>query len=171
MKTASIYDFSLEDGEDDLAALRSNPEIVLQTSDVPEVVLTAEQLVHEKVSDLCSVDESEEEEEEQSVIVNEEDEKIMIENSVSSSTEKAAESEITTLEMIQNESVTPSRSEKETHSETHSETNDETHSETPERPASCRWMENDESVCCMCCGKRFGLFRRRHVGVGVSVDG
>lgn len=167
VKTASIYDFSLEDGEDDLAALRSNPEIVLQTSDVPEVVLTAEQLVHEKVSDLCSVDESEEEEEEQSVIVNEEDEKIMIENSVSSSTEKAAESEITTLEMIQNESVTPSRSEK----ETHSETNDETHSETPETPASCRWMENDESVCCMCCGKRFGLFRRRHVGVGVSVDG
>ena len=166
MKTASIYDFSLEDGEEDLAALRSNPEIVLQTSDVPEVVLTAEQLVHEKVSDLCSVDESEEEEE-QSVIVNEEDEKIMIENSVSSSTEKAAESEITTLEMIQNESVTPSRSEK----ETHSETNDETHSETPEAPASCRWMENDESVCCMCCGKRFGLFRRRHVGVGVSVDG
>lgn len=166
MKTASIYDFSLEDGEEDLAALRSNPEIVLQTSDVPEVVLTAEQLVHEKVSDLCSVDESEEEEE-QSVIVNEEDEKIMIENSVSSSTEKAAESEITTLEMIQNESVTPSRSEK----ETHSETNDETHSETPETPASCRWMENDESVCCMCCGKRFGLFRRRHVGVGVSVDG
>lgn len=159
MKTASIYDFSLEDGEEDLAALRSNPEIVLQTSDVPEVVLTAEQLVHEKVSDLCSVDESEEEEEEQSVIVNEEDEKIMIENSVSSSTEKAAESEITTLEMIQNESVTPSRSEK------------ETHSETPETPASCRWMENDESVCCMCCGKRFGLFRRRHVGVGVSVDG
>ena len=167
MKTASIYDFSLEDGEEDLAALRSNPEIVLQTSDVPEVVLTAEQLVHEKVSDLCSVDESEEEEEEQSVIVNEEDEKIMIENSVSSSTEKAAESEITTLEMIQNESVTPSRSEK----ETQSETNDETHSETPETPASCRWMENDESVCCMCCGKRFGLFRRRHVGVGVSVDG
>lgn len=167
MKTASIYDFSLEDGEENLAALRSNPEIVLQTSDVPEVVLTAEQLVHEKVSDLCSVDESEEEEEEQSVIVNEEDEKIMIENSVSSSTEKAAESEITTLEMIQNESVTPSRSEK----ETHSETNDETHSETPETPASCRWMENDESVCCMCCGKRFGLFRRRHVGVGVSVDG
>lgn len=167
MKTASIYDFSLEDGEEDLAALRSNPEIVLQTSDVLEVVLTAEQLVHEKVSDLCSVDESEEEEEEQSVIVNEEDEKIMIENSVSSSTEKAAESEITTLEMIQNESVTPSRSEK----ETHSETNDETHSETPETPASCRWMENDESVCCMCCGKRFGLFRRRHVGVGVSVDG
>ena len=167
MKTASIYDFSLEDGEEDLAALRSNPEIVLQTSDVPEVVLTAEQLVREKVSDLCSVDESEEEEEEQSVIVNEEDEKIMIENSVSSSTEKAAESEITTLEMIQNESVTPSRSEK----ETHSETNDETHSETPETPASCRWMENDESVCCMCCGKRFGLFRRRHVGVGVSVDG
>lgn len=166
VKTASIYDFSLEDGEEDLAALRSNPEIVLQTSDVPEVVLTAEQLVHEKVSDLCSVDESEEEEE-QSVIVNEEDEKIMIENSVSSSTEKAAESEITTLEMIQNESVTPSRSEK----ETHSETNDETHSETPETPASCRWMENDESVCCMCCGKRFGLFRRRHVGVGVSVDG
>ena len=166
MKTASIYDFSLEDGEEDLAALRSNPEIVLQTSDVPEVVLTAEQLVHEKVSDLCSVDESEEEEE-QSVIVNEEDEKIMIENSVSSSTEKAAESEITTLEMIQNESVSPSRSEK----ETHSETNDETHSETPETPASCRWMENDESVCCMCCGKRFGLFRRRHVGVGVSVDG
>ena len=166
MKTASIYDFSLEDGEENLAALRSNPEIVLQTSDVPEVVLTAEQLVHEKVSDLCSVDESEEEEE-QSVIVNEEDEKIMIENSVSSSTEKAAESEITTLEMIQNESVTPSRSEK----ETHSETNDETHSETPETPASCRWMENDESVCCMCCGKRFGLFRRRHVGVGVSVDG
>ena len=140
---------------------------MLQTSDVPEVVLTAEQLVHEKVSDLCSVDESEEEEEEQSVIVNEEDEKIMIENSVSSSTEKAAEAEITTLEMIQNESVTPSRSEK----ETHSETNDETHSETPETPASCRWMENDESVCCMCCGKRFGLFRRRHVGVGVSVDG
>ena len=167
VKTASIYDFSLEDGEEDLAALRSNPEIVLQTSDVPEVVLTAEQLVHEKVSDLCSVDESEEEEEEQSVIVNEEDEKIMIENSVSSSTEKAAESEITTLEMIQNESVTPSRSEK----EMHSETNDETHSETPETPASCRWMENDESVCCMCCGKRFGLFRRRHVGVGVSVDG
>ena len=167
VKTASIYDFSLEDGEEDLAALRSNPEIVLQTSDVPEVVLTAEQLVHEKVSDLCSVDESEEEEEEQSVIVNEEDEKIMIENSVSSSTEKAAESEITTLEMIQNESVTPSRSEK----ETHSETNDETHSETPETPASCRWMENNESVCCMCCGKRFGLFRRRHVGVGVSVDG
>lgn len=167
VKTASIYDFSLEDGEEDLAALRSNPEIVLQTSDVPEVVLTAEQLVHEKVSDLCSVDESEEEEEEQSVILNEEDEKIMIENSVSSSTEKAAESEITTLEMIQNESVTPSRSEK----ETHSETNDETHSETPETPASCRWMENDESVCCMCCGKRFGLFRRRHVGVGVSVDG
>ena len=167
VKTASIYDFSLEDGEEDLAALRSNPEIVLQTSDVPEVVLTAEQLVHEKVSDLCNVDESEEEEEEQSVIVNEEDEKIMIENSVSSSTEKAAESEITTLEMIQNESVTPSRSEK----ETHSETNDETHSETPETPASCRWMENDESVCCMCCGKRFGLFRRRHVGVGVSVDG
>lgn len=167
VKTASIYDFSLEDGEENLAALRSNPEIVLQTSDVPEVVLTAEQLVHEKVSDLCSVDESEEEEEEQSVIVNEEDEKIMIENSVSSSTEKAAESEITTLEMIQNESVTPSRSEK----ETHSETNDETHSETPETPASCRWMENDESVCCMCCGKRFGLFRRRHVGVGVSVDG
>lgn len=167
MKTASIYDFSLEDGEEDLAALRSNPEIVLQTSDVPEVVLTAEQLVREKVSDLCSEDESEEEEEEQSVIVNEEDEKIMIENSVSSSTEKAAESEITTLEMIQNESVTPSRSEK----ETHSETNDETHSETPETPASCRWMENDESVCCMCCGKRFGLFRRRHVGVGVSVDG
>lgn len=167
VKTASIYDFSLEDGEEDLAALRSNPEIVLQTSDVPEVVLTAEQLVHEKVSDLCSVDESEEEEEEQSVIVNEEDEKIMIENSVSSSTEKAAESEITTLEMIQNESVTPSRSEK----ETHSETNDETHSETLETPASCRWMENDESVCCMCCGKRFGLFRRRHVGVGVSVDG
>lgn len=166
VKTASIYDFSLEDGEENLAALRSNPEIVLQTSDVPEVVLTAEQLVHEKVSDLCSVDESEEEEE-QSVIVNEEDEKIMIENSVSSSTEKAAESEITTLEMIQNESVTPSRSEK----ETHSETNDETHSETPETPASCRWMENDESVCCMCCGKRFGLFRRRHVGVGVSVDG
>lgn len=163
VKTASIYDFSLEDGEEDLAALRSNPEIVLQTSDVPEVVLTAEQLVHEKVSDLCSVDESEEEEEEQSVIVNEEDEKIMIENSVSSSTEKAAESEITTLEMIQNESVTPSRSEKETHGETHSE--------TPETPASCRWMENDESVCCMCCGKRFGLFRRRHVGVGVSVDG
>lgn len=167
VKTASIYDFSLEDGEEDLAALRSNPEIVLQTSDVPEVVLTAEQLVREKVSDLCSEDESEEEEEEQSVIVNEEDEKIMIENSVSSSTEKAAESEITTLEMIQNESVTPSRSEK----ETHSETNDETHSETPETPASCRWMENDESVCCMCCGKRFGLFRRRHVGVGVSVDG
>ena len=164
MKTASIYDFSLEDGEEDLAALRSNPEIVLQTSDVPEVVLTAEQLVHEKVSDLCSVDESEEEEEEQSVIVNEEDEKIMIENSVSSSTEKAAESEITTLEMIQNESVTPSRSEKETNGETHSETNGET-------PASCRWMENGESVCCMCCGKRFGLFRRRHVGVGVSVDG
>ena len=54
VKTASIYDFSLEDGEEDLAALRSNPEIVLQTSDVPEVVLTAEQLVHEKVSDLCS---------------------------------------------------------------------------------------------------------------------
>ena len=160
VKTASIYDFSLEDGEEDLAALRSNPEIVLQTSDVPEVVLTAEQLVHEKVSDLCSVDESEEEEEEQSVIVNEEDEKIMIENSVSSSTEKAAESEITTLEMIQNESVTPSRSEKETNGETNGET-----------PASCRWMENDESVCCMCCGKRFGLFRRRHVGVGVSVDG
>ena len=166
VKTASIYDFSLEDGEEDLAALRSNPEIVLQTSDVPEVVLTAEQLVREKVSDLCSEDESEEEEEEQSVIVNEEDEKIMIENSVSSSTEKAAESEITTLEMIQNESVTPSRSEKETHGETHSET-----PETPETPASCRWMENDESVCCMCCGKRFGLFRRRHVGVGVSVDG
>ena len=128
------------------------------------MVLTAEQLVREKVSDLCSVDESEEEEEEQSVIVNEEDEKIMIENSVSSSTEKAAESEITTLEMIQNESVTPSRSEKETNGETHSETNGET-------PASCRWMENGESVCCMCCGKRFGLFRRRHVGVGVSVDG
>lgn len=164
VKTTSIYDFSLEDGEEDLAALRSNPEIVLQTSDVPEVVLTAEQLVREKVSDLCSVDESEEEEEEQSVIVNEEDEKIMIENSVSSSTEKAAESEITTLEMIQNESVTPSRSEKETNGETHSETNGET-------PASCRWMENGESVCCMCCGKRFGLFRRRHVGVGVSVDG
>ena len=164
VKTASIYDFSLEDGEEDLAALRSNPEIVLQTSDVPEVVLTAEQLVREKVSDLCSEDESEEEEEEQSVIVNEEDEKIMIENSVSSSTEKAAESEITTLEMIQNESVTPSRSEKETNGETHSETNGET-------PASCRWMENDESMYCMCCGKRFGLFRRRHVGVGVSVDG
>lgn len=168
VKTASIYDFSLEDGEEDLAALRSNPEIVLQTGDVPEVMLTAEQLVREKVGDLCSDDESEEEE--QSVIVNEEDGKIMIENSACSSTEEATESVITTLEMIQNESVTPSRSEKETHGETHGEMHGETHSETSETAASCRWMENNESMYCMCCGKRFGLFRRRHVGVGMSVD-
>ena len=137
-------------------ALCSNPEIVSQTS-VPEVVLTAEQLIREKVNDLCSEDGGEEEEEE-SVIVNEEAEKSANENSVNSTTEKmAAESEITTLEMIQNENVPPSRSEQEMRGET-------------EAPASYRWMENEESMCCMCCGKRFGLFRRRHVGVGGECD-
>ena len=28
-----------------------------------------------------------------------------------------------------------------------------------------RWMENAESKVCLCCGKRFGVFRRRHVRV------
>ena len=28
---------------------------------------------------------------------------------------------------------------------------------------SGRWMENEESDVCLCCGKRFGVFRRRHV--------
>ena len=34
-----------------------------------------------------------------------------------------------------------------------------------------RWMENAESKVCLCCGKRFGVFRRRHVRVRWRGDG
>lgn len=36
--------------------------------------------------------------------------------------------------------------------------------EPEEKKEVCgRWMENEESDVCLCCGKRFGVFRRRHV--------
>lgn len=108
----------------------------------PVVEMSAAQLLEENMSDVCS---SEEETTEKTV----ETEKVTNFDTEERTEEmKSVITEGTALENVFHGDEPQIRGEE---------------PEEKKNEVSGRWMENEESDVCLCCGKRFGVFRRRHV--------
>ena len=167
VREAPQYVFTTDDEEAEwLLNSSENSMMDACMREVPEMEVSAKQLLEENVCDFCS----EEEEAESSTEATEAASVYSVEE-MKEEAKFVAQSEGTALENVYrgNTQSEGTALENVYHGNAPQLRVQEPIAESVEMIG--RWMENAESKVCLCCGKRFGVFRRRHVRVRWRGDG
>ena len=135
--------FTADEEAECLLSASENAVMDVCGKEKPEAVVSAKQLLEENVCDVCCSENESAGNAEEGANSHAEER--------TEETKSATPSEGTALENVFRGSEPQMHVEKE----------EEKEKEKPQ--TSGRWMENGESASCLCCGKRFGVFRRRHV--------